>query len=157
MVRRAVPEDTSELIRLRGIMLASVTGVEPDPGPWQDIGEQFLRKRLAEPDGTLAAVVVDQPDRTGSLAACAVGTIEYRLPAPENPSGMTGYVFNVVTDPGYRRRGYSRGCLRELLAWYRQRGVTRVDLRASPEAAPLYESLGFARSADPAMRLRLDS
>ena len=45
-------------------------------------------------------------------------------PAPENPSGMAGYVYNVVTDPGYRRRGYSRGCMRELLTWFRQRGVT---------------------------------
>ncbi len=35
--------------------------------------------------------------------------------------------------------------------------MTTVDLRASPEAEPLYRSLGFKRTRDPAMRLTLPS
>ncbi|MCM2578068.1 GNAT family N-acetyltransferase [Streptomyces meridianus] len=150
-VRRAAPADAPELVRLRQVMLDSVR-----PGPsdtsWQPAAERTLRTRLAAGDGDLAAFVVDGPD---GLTACVVGAIEYRLASPGNPTGTTGYVFSVATDPAHRRRGHSRGCLEALLEWYRERGVTRVDLRASPEAEPLYASLGFVRTSDPAMRLTL--
>jgi GNAT superfamily N-acetyltransferase len=85
-------------------------------------------------------------------SACAVGAIDERLPGPRDPTGMRGYVYNVVTDPEYRRRGYSRACMAALLDWYGRRGVTCVDLRASPEGESVYTALGFRRTADPAMR-----
>jgi GNAT superfamily N-acetyltransferase len=152
-VRQATVEDAPELVRLRGIMLAETSGSAPQPGPWQDSARETLRKRLADQDGSMVAYVVDAPGEPGRLAACVVGTIEYRLGGPHNPTGETGYVFNVATDPGYRRRGYSRACMTALLAWFRRGGVTKVDLRASAAGEPLYRSLGFARTADPAMRL----
>jgi GNAT superfamily N-acetyltransferase len=154
-VRRAAVDDAPELVRLRGIMLAETSGSEPGPGPWQDSARETLRKRLADPDGSMVAFVVDAPGEPGRLAACVVGTIEYRLGGPHNLTGETGYVFNVATDPRYRRRGYSRACMTALVDWYRRRGVVKVDLRASAVAEPLYRSLGFARTADPAMRLNL--
>ncbi|MYR91451.1 GNAT family N-acetyltransferase, partial [Streptomyces sp. SID685] len=66
-----------------------------------------------------------------------------------------GYVFSVATDPDARRRGYARACMDELLAWFRARGAGHVLLTASPDAQPLYESLGFTRDPDPSMRLML--
>jgi GNAT superfamily N-acetyltransferase len=101
----------------------------------------------------MAGFVVDRPD--GGLAACALGTIEERLGGPEGPGCDVGYVFNVATDPDQRRRGYSRLCMTALIGWFRERSVRRVDLRASADGEPLYQSLGFVRTADPAMRLRL--
>jgi hypothetical protein len=77
-------------------------GQEPEPGRWQDIAGETLRKRLADESGRWAAFVIDKPDRPGELAACVVGVIESRLGSPENPSGEFGYVFNVATDHGYR-------------------------------------------------------
>jgi GNAT superfamily N-acetyltransferase len=136
-------------------MLASVTGEEPAPGPWLETSVRMLRTRLAEPDGSLAAFVVDSPHQPGTLAACVVGVIESRLGSPENSAGEMGYVFSVMTDPDHRRRGYSRACMQRLLAWYQQWGVTTVDLKASAEGEPLYLSLGFVRTHDPAMRLVL--
>ena len=150
-VRRAEPADAPELVRLRQVMLDSVR-----PGPsdvsWHAAAERRLRTRLGAPDADLAAFVVDGPD---GLAACVIGAIEYRLGSPGNPDGLTGYVFSVATDPGHRRLGFSRACMEALLEWYRDRCVTRIDLRASPEAEPLYTSLGFVRTPDPAMRLTL--
>jgi GNAT superfamily N-acetyltransferase len=87
------------------------------------------------------------------LAACAVGVIERRLGSPDNPSGEFGYVFNVATDPGYRRRGYSRACMEAVLDWYRQREVAKVELRASAEGEPLYLALGFVPVGAPTLRL----
>jgi GNAT superfamily N-acetyltransferase len=102
----------------------------------------------------MAAFVVDRPAGAAGLAACAIGIIEERLGSPASPAGLIGYVFSVVTDPDQRRKGYSRGCTTALLDWFRARGVGMVDLRASEEGESLYESLGFRRTADPAMRLR---
>lgn len=183
--RRAIAADAAELVRLRGVLMTQLAGHRSADGSWKATAEAMLRERLAEPDPTLVAFVVNRPgrpdladragspdgaelpdgagladgaelaDRAGLLAACAVGTVEYRLPGPGNPSGEVGYVFNVVTDPAHRRRGYSRSCMAALLDWYRDRGVRTIDLRASSEGEPLYRSLGFALSRDPAMRLRL--
>ncbi|KWV30283.1 GNAT family N-acetyltransferase [Micromonospora rifamycinica] len=154
-VRRAVVADAGEIVRLRGVMLADMDQMAPAPGPWQQAAREVLHHRLAEPADLMAVFVVDDPRRPGALAACATGTIEQRLGGPDNPGGLIGYVFNVVTEPAYRRRGFSRACLEALLDWYRQRGVGRVDLRASVPGEPLYRSLGFVPTSGPTLRLSL--
>ncbi|MFF3326805.1 GNAT family N-acetyltransferase [Streptomyces sp. NPDC002889] len=152
LARRATPEDAEELVRLRKVMQDSYLGPNPDVS-WQPAAAATLRDRLSDPAGALTAFVVERPG--GGLAACAVGTIEYRLGGPGNPEGTSGYVFSVATDEDMRRRGYSRACTEGLLGWFRERGVRRIDLRASAEGEPLYASLGFVRTPDPAMRLSL--
>ncbi|MEU7803194.1 GNAT family N-acetyltransferase [Micromonospora arborensis] len=154
--RRATIEDAPELVRLRGVMLTGLNGRAPEPGQWQDASLRTLRRRLTNPEESLAAYVVDKPDVPGELAACVIGIIEYRLGGPSNPSGEIGYVFNAVTAPGYRRRGYFRACMEGLLSWYHQRGVTQVDLKASEDGEPLYHALGFVPTSSPAMRLTIN-
>ena len=163
-VRRATLEDATELARLRTVMFDSLGDRDTDTG-WHAHAVEALRTRLAEPEGRFAAFVVDRPGAgpatdpgtapkaPSTLAACAVGTVELRLPGPNAPRGLVGHVFNVATDPDFRRRGYSRACMTALLAWYRQHGVRKIDLFATPEGEPLYASLGFARGSAPAMRL----
>ena len=152
IARPAGPDDADELVRLRAVLLTSMNPPNWDDG-WRKPAREALIDRL--PSETLAAFVVDRPDGPG-LASCAVGTIEHRLGAPGDPQGRTGYVFSVATDPDMRRRGFSRQCMTALLEWFHSQGVRKVDLRASAEAEPLYRSLGFARTPDPPMRLRLD-
>ena len=164
VARQADSSDAEELVRLRAVMLASMHGIDPGEGEWREIAAETLRQRLSDPDGSMAAFVVDA-GAVGSpaaqalpgthLAACAVGVIESRLGGPENPSGQIGYIFNVVTDDGQRRQGFSRACMEALLAWFGRRGVTRIDLAASSEGEPLYQQLGFKRSDSPRMRLHL--
>jgi ribosomal protein S18 acetylase RimI-like enzyme len=146
-VRRAGPGDAEELMRLRAVMLGS------GPGDWQRTGAELLRTQLVTEERTLAAFVADKGDEPG-LAACVLGQVDQRLPGPNDPTGRRGYVYNVATDPAYRRRGLSRACMTALLEWFARSGAGVVDLRASPEGEPLYASLGFVRTADPAMRLK---
>lgn len=165
--RRATPEDAEELIRLRKVMFDSLASSPnrsaadfSDGGDhtWESAAVATLRARLADVDGDFAAFVVDCPEMDASgtgLAACAVGTIEHRLGSPRNPTGVSGHVFNVATDPGQRRRGHSRACMEALLDWYKTRGVGKIDLHASSAGEPLYTSLGFARTPDPSMRLSI--
>jgi len=135
-------------MRLRTVLFAGLLGAA-GPGPWLEAGAAVLRRKLADPADELAAFVVDSPD---GLAACVVGAIDERLPTPGDPNPWRGYVYNVATDPAYRRRGYSRACMQAALAWFAERNVPLVDLRASPDGEPLYASLGFTRTKDPAMR-----
>nr|WP_184176640.1 GNAT family N-acetyltransferase [Micromonospora parathelypteridis] len=155
--RRATVEDAPALVRLRGVMFTGLNGRAPEPGRWQDDALRTLRRRLVDPQDTLAAYVTDKPDVPGELAACVIGVIEYRLGGPLNPSGVIGYVFNAVTDPGYRRRGYARACMEGLLSWYHQRGVTLVELKASEAGEPLYRALGFVPMPSQTMRLTINS
>ncbi|WP_405879529.1 GNAT family N-acetyltransferase [Streptomyces sp. NBC_01136] len=156
LVRRAVPEDAGEVLRLRQVMIDSVfASAGPTSTDWHTQSLPTLRGRLADPEGDFAAFVVDHPDRPGSLAALVAGTIEYRIGRAGNPHGAVGHVFSVATDPDARRRGYARACMETLLDWFRERDVPQVDLNASAVAEPLYASLGFVRKPDPSMRLQL--
>ncbi|MEV7991078.1 GNAT family N-acetyltransferase [Streptomyces sp. NPDC086077] len=155
LVRRALPDDAGEVLRLRQVMIDSVHRAGSSVTGWHAESLPVLRARLAEPDGDFAAFVVDHPDRPGALAALVAGTLEYRIGKAGNPHGRVGFVFSVATDPDARRRGYARACMAELLLWFREREVGQVDLTASADAEPLYESLGFARTGDPLMRLTL--
>lgn len=128
-----------------------------EPGPWERDAERMARRQLwgaaqgaAESGGRVGAFVVDG-DEPGPplLAACAVGTIEERLPAPRHPAGRFGFIFNVCTDERYRGRGYARATTEALLDWFAAREVTRVDLHASEDAERLYRSMGFTEHSVP--------
>jgi len=165
LVRRAIPEDAGEVLRLRQVMIDSMWGPRARPREnaasadtsteWHAESLPTVRKRLADREGDFAAFVIDHPDRPGALAALVVGTVEYRIGRAGNPHGRVGYVFSVATDPDARRRGYARACMEALLDWFREKGAAQADLNASAEAEPLYASLGFVRKPDPSMRLDL--
>ncbi len=155
LVRRALPEDAAEFLRLRQVMIDSMFAPGGGPADWHAESLPTLRDRLADADGDFVAFVVERPGRPGALAALAAGALEYRIGRTGNPHGRVGHVFSVATDPDARRRGHARACVEELLEWFRRRGARQVDLNASAEAEPLYASLGFVRKPDPSMRLEL--
>jgi GNAT superfamily N-acetyltransferase len=150
--RLAGPGDIDELVRLREIMLAPWIDMS-DP-TWKTPTTEILKRRLFEDEPTMCAVVIDAPDGSGRLAACAVGVISERLPGPHNLTGRYGWVFNVVTDAEWRRRGYSRACMDALMAWFAECGVDVLELLASEQGQGLYEQIGFKVSSEPAMRWR---
>ncbi len=154
-VRQAVPDDAPELVRLRLVMFEAMQG-KSSPGPWEQTAEAVLRARLRDPlTTTMPVFVVDDPRRPGRLAACAIGTVEQRLPAPGHPEGLFGFVFNICTDPDNRRLGHARACTEALLAWFDEHRVTRIDLHASADGAGLYRGLGFAEHSTALSRSRL--
>ncbi|WP_409055947.1 GNAT family N-acetyltransferase [Streptomyces sp. SYP-A7185] len=152
-VRPATHDDIPELVRLRALLFENLGGAYFNPPAggtgWQDALAAVLEEQLAA--GALHVLVVDGDQ---GLAACAVGSVEQRLPGPHLRNGRVGLVIGVVTDPAHRRRGHSRSLMRGLLDWFRERQVARVDLYASPEGEPLYRDLGFVGHPDPALYWR---
>jgi GNAT superfamily N-acetyltransferase len=150
--RRATTDDIDELIRLASVMLAAM-GHDPSPEDWQQAVRELLPGEFdAE---TKAAFVVDHPDGGGRLIASAAGSITQWFPTVFNADGRYGYVQWVATDPEFRRRGHSREVMVALLDWFRAQHVAIVDLRATPEAEALYQSLGFTDVGTPLLRLRV--
>ncbi|MBS2962435.1 GNAT family N-acetyltransferase [Actinocrinis puniceicyclus] len=139
--RQAVVADAEELTRLREVMI-STFGPVLDHG-WREPCAEAFRAALADPGGPLQAFVTDAPDQPGMLAAGSVGVIQQRLPGPANPSGTTGYILSVATDPRFRRQGHARAVVVATLDWLRSRHVPRVDLHASEQGEWLYRDLGF--------------
>ncbi|MFF5259199.1 GNAT family N-acetyltransferase [Actinomadura viridis] len=140
IVRPATSADIPELIRLRELLFRRVleAGEPPAAADWRKEFARDVKERLG---GSLGVFVVDGEE--GRLAACGLGVIEYRLPGPFEGGALSGYVLGMVTDPAYRGQGYARMIMQELLAWFRAKDVTRVDLHAPAEAAELYRSMGF--------------
>ncbi|MGW7078276.1 GNAT family N-acetyltransferase [Streptomyces sp. NPDC054866] len=160
-IRPATQDDIAELVRLRALLFEDLGGDYFNPpsvdGSWQDALAVVLKDQLAT--GNTRMLVVDGDggggDRgDGCLAACAIGSVEQRLPGPHLRNGRVGMVIGVVTDPAHRRRGHSRSLMRGLLDWFREREVARVDLYASHEGEPLYRELGFVNHPDPALYWR---
>lgn len=157
-VRLAVEDDVAELVRLRALLFETLDGDFFNPpsgdGGWRDACAATFREQLGREQlgaDTMRVLVVDGDD---GLAACGIGTVQTRLPAPHLVNGRGGQVLGVITDPAYRRRGYSRAIMRGLLDWFRERDVSRVDLHASRESEPLYRELGFVPRPDPALSWR---
>ncbi|MFF4986496.1 GNAT family N-acetyltransferase [Streptosporangium saharense] len=149
-VRRAVPDDVVELVRLRASLFETLGGDFFDPSPrdgrWRGAFTEVLGERLTADDTRVLVV-----DGEEGLAACGIGTVDQWFPGPHSRNGRIGHVIGVVTDPAYRRRGHSRAIMRDLLDWFRERDVVRVDLYASPAGEPLYRELGFSDHPDPAL------
>ena len=52
-------------------------------------------------------------------------------------------IFNVFTEPPYRRKGIARRLIETALDEAKRRGLTIVTLHASEDGRPLYARLGF--------------
>jgi GNAT superfamily N-acetyltransferase len=154
-VRRGGPGDAAELTRLRGLMFEAMGRSGDDA--WKAACTRQLQDRLGA-DEELLAVVVDAPDG-GGLACAVVGTLDRRLPSPENPvaPALVGHVSSMSTDPRWQRQGMARAALRELLDRFAARGARSVTLSATEVGEPLYRALGFTEPPHPHLRLRLPS
>jgi GNAT superfamily N-acetyltransferase len=147
--RPAAPADIPELIRLRVVML---TSLGRDPGPedaaWRSIAAGWFRERLARPEEWAFRVVGPEG---GPLQACGAGWLTEHVPGPRAPTGQRGYIGLMCTEPDARRQGHARRVLAELIDWFTPRGVTRLELQASPAGQALYRSAGFVEDEGSAM------
>ena len=138
-LRRADLADAAALTRLRALMLAAM-GSDPTAVPgWALACEDAFARRLAEPDRFAAWVV----DVDGRPVSSGVGWLEEHLPSPGALDGRRGHVASMSTEPAHQRQGYGRDVFTALMGWFAELDVPRVDLRATEQGRPLYESFGF--------------
>ncbi|MEO6205280.1 MAG: GNAT family N-acetyltransferase [Mycobacteriales bacterium] len=135
-LRRATPDDAEALTRLRGHMHEAMGAVLT--ASWQDASVEAFRRRLAGEDFVAYAVEVE-----GTVVCSGVGSLEEHLPSPGHVDGRRGHISSMSTEPAHRRQGHAREVFSALMAWFGEQGIRRVDLRATGDGQPLYESFGF--------------
>jgi GNAT superfamily N-acetyltransferase len=136
VLRRATPNDAEALARLRGVMHTSMGDRLTDV--WYDECVAAFRRRTATEEFRAYVVEVD-----GAVVSSGSGWFEEHLPSPYLLSGMRGHIASMSTDPEHRRQGYGRDVFAALMEWFTSIGIARVDLRATEDGRPLYESFGF--------------
>ncbi len=72
---------------------------------------------------------------------------------PRDPRCRRAIILNMYVEPEFRRRGIARALMQTMIDWCRSEGLVTVDLHASDEGRPLYESMGFQATNE--MRLTL--
>lgn len=108
--------------------------------------------------GTLGAFVVDAVPKHlngcghSLLLACAIGTLEQRVPGPGFPRGISGTMSSVFVEPVQRGRGLARAVVTVALSWLQEKNAEVVDLHATPDAERLYRSLGFSEPRSVSLR-----
>lgn len=149
-IRAGTPADAETIVRHRRSMFLDM-GYQDIT--WLDeMSVAFLPwlRRKMETGEYLAWFAV-APD--GSIAAGAGLWLQEWMPMRVNRDPRRGYVLNVYTEPAYRRCGLARRLMQIVLDCCREHGFVMVNLNASKEGRPLYESLGFKVTND--MRLDL--
>lgn len=121
--------------------------------PWRGVAVRYFAEQLASPE-TFAAFVVDDPEV--GVVAGAVGNLTVHPPGPKDLSTIRGHLYNVSTEPAFRRRGLARACVVALLDWFRdETDAGQVELHATQDGDSLYRSLGFVQSSYPSQRLSI--
>lgn len=90
-------------------------------------------------------------DRDRDVAGLGMMEIDWP-PHPAHPlDDRRGYILNVYVEPEARRRGLARMLMAEAVAEGKRRGLSFMILHATDEGRPLYESLGWADTAEMAL------
>ena len=58
-------------------------------------------------------------------------------------SGLFGDVLSVYTEPEYRGKGLCTQLMKNLVEYGKERGLGRIDLKATDDGYPIYEKVGF--------------
>ena len=118
-----------------------------DLGQLTDAEENALRESLpgyfkAHLDRDLFVYVIKEGQK---IVSCAFLLVTLKPMSPAFMNGRTGTVMNVYTVPDRRRRGHGAKIMKALIAGADGMDLSRVELKATPDGYPLYETLGFEK------------
>jgi GNAT superfamily N-acetyltransferase len=141
-IRLATSADVPTLVRHRTEMFRDM-GLGPQAS-LDEMGRRFAPwvAPLIEAGEYRAWLVEDD----GVVIAGADVWLKPTQPGLRSPLNVVPYVLNVYTAPAVRRQGIARELLHLILEWAEQEGHPGVELHASDEGRPLYESLGFTQT-----------
>ena len=149
-IQRARQEDTPVLVRHRRGMFEAMGYTDREKLDAMDAGFRTWAAEKLEGGEYVGWLATDRDGRV--VAGAGVWVLDWP-PTASDPTRPRGYILNMFTEPGHRRKGLARQLVGEILAWARARGLRTLILHASDEGRPLYTSLGFEPTNE--MRLRL--
>lgn len=91
---------------------------------------------------------------TGEVVAGGGVSLMPKPPGPQDLNDVLAYVYNIYTEPDYRRQGLARRMMETIQQWCAQRQIKTIALHASDFGRPLYEALGYQPTNE--MKLTLE-
>lgn len=139
IIDKASDKDIEELVGLRLAYLQEDMGTvsEQDMQCLQMTLPQYFRNHL---NRDLLVYIAREAEE---IVACAFLLIVEKPMSPAFLTGKTGTVLNVYTKPEYRKKGYARQLMNELLLEAKEKGLSVVELKATEDGYHLYKSIGF--------------
>lgn len=139
IIDKAFDKDIEELVGLRLAYLQEDMGTvsEQDMQCLQTALPKYFRNHL---NRDLFVYIAREAEE---IVACAFLLIVEKPMSPAFLTGKTGTVLNVYTKPEYRKKGYARQLMNELLLETKEKGLSVVELKATEDGYHLYKSVGF--------------
>lgn len=144
MVRPGTEKDMPAMLRLWREMMDYHARLDPRfrPLPPPE-GEQAWEKHLCEHVWGSEDWCVFVAEADGRLVGQILGTMRNAIPVFEPE--RYGYVTDVVVDPAARHSGVGQALFQALKGWFRQRGVTYLQLsvtHANPTSQAFWRAMG---------------
>lgn len=147
-IRKALPRDADDLVRLRTIMLEQVIGGPLAESELRNLRDFFGRWEYDEPLCLVA-------EEDGEVLGCIAASFYSHFPSPKNPSGMQAEIHNFAVYERHRGKGIGGKLFSRILHECRERDVGRISLYATAIGRPIYESFGFSSEVIVCPEMRL--
>jgi GNAT superfamily N-acetyltransferase len=139
-IREAAPFEIAEIMRQRRSMYEDMGCKNPSAlDLMQRTSEDFVRSNITSGAYRQWFAEIAEFQVIGGVAVFIYPWVS----SPNYPRPERAYVLNMYVDPKYRRQGVARALMKEAINWCRRQGFRRIQLHASEEGKPLYETLGF--------------
>lgn len=148
MIRRATPDDAYTIARLRQAMWDEMSSDQLSTAAFREATFVFWYEAL-ESGRAVGWIAEDD----GKGVGMTMLLIHHHPPRPFGEI-RRGYITSVYVIPAARRNGHGKALMDAAIAYGRETGLQRLELRTSMMGRALYESVGF-ESAE-LMILRLD-
>ncbi|MBR1829603.1 MAG: GNAT family N-acetyltransferase [Atopobiaceae bacterium] len=149
---QAMLDDMNQLIRLRLAYLSDDFGTLGDDQVVQ-LREELPKYFSAHLGRDLMAFVARNDE--GTIVSCAWLLLVDKPPSPRFPNGKTGVLFNVYTDPAFRRQGLARRVMGTLIEHSYRLQLDVLELHATEDGYPLYRSLGLSDDSTTHVAMRM--
>lgn len=150
---RASVEDLPLLVRARIDFLTEYWG------PQEESSQQVLKDELMN----FFMTAIQCNTYIAWLAMCDKefagigGMVIQRKPGSFRvPSGESGYIMNMYTDPKFRSRGVAKGILARLIETGREMGLQYFELHSTEQGEKLYQNSNFQKHKEPTYRLYIE-
>ena len=140
--RHATKNDAHEMLRLVRVMWSDFGYSNVPAGEWEENFHHIFNEKI-ETDRDYRVVVIENPQSSNELIAMGIGIIQQVTPAFWITNGKMGYLQWFSTETSWRGQGLATKILNELMQWFDENDVTRVQLHSSSPAESLYRKHGF--------------
>ncbi len=141
-VREALRRDVPALMALWNEMMEFHSGIDPRFKISGNYHRELERHFVESMRSGVSRLFVMELE--GKIVGYILGELHQRKPI--YPAGNYGFISDLCVSSEYRRRGFGRKLVEELMQWFESRKVNSIELfllEANPTSTAFWSTLGF--------------